>query len=130
MTGAKPVAGQFAKFVGKGTGQRPEVLKADLPMDMWQKFDPDPDMIGNPDLNDSLTKYVAATTTDDIDSRFIHGGKGFSRLGLLKDRLADLPGYVAKHPKRFLGGVGVVGLGATGVGWGGKKIYDRFSGGE
>ena len=126
---SRTVAGLFSKFTGKGKGQAPAVVKADLPIELWEKFEKDPDMFG-PDVTkkmpDPVAKHFGARSTEDVASRYIHGGRGFSRTGLMGERLRALPGYAAKHPGRFGLGVGAVGLGAAGVGWGGHQLVKKI----
>lgn len=122
----KSVGKFFAKFTAEGKGQRPEVLKADLPMAMFDRFDVDPDMTGLP-MPESMGKHIAAKSSESVPSRYIHGGKGFGRLALAGERLRALPGYAAKHPGRLLAGAGAAGIGAAGVGWGGKELASRVA---
>jgi hypothetical protein len=57
----------------------------------------------------------------DIESKHIVGGKGYRRFDI--DEIKD---YARHNKGRFATGVGLGALGIAGIGYGGKKLYDRY----
>lgn len=123
---SKTTAKAFAQFTGQGKGRKGEVLKADLPLGLYEKFEADPDMFGQADLPESVKKHFAVRSTSDVPSEFIHGGKGFSRIGRLKSLARGMPGYIKQHPRRFAGGLAAAGLGTTAAVLGGREVLNRM----
>lgn len=106
-----------SKTVAKLYARGNPVLTADLPMDVWDQFERDPD--SGPPLTG---RSIAARAEADITPEHIHGGKGRAEaLELLKKRIRGLPSYIKSHPGRF--GLGVLGLGA-GTAAAGKGGYE------
>lgn len=105
-------------------GVKARLLAADIPMEMWSKFQVDPDMTP---FKGGVGKEIAAKGKVNIDPKYIHGGKGRKHLALLKERLKNLPSYARRYPKRFgLGAAAALG-GAALMGHGGKKLHEALS---
>jgi len=124
-TRTKPVASFFSNYTAKGKGTKPSILKMDLPMDVHRAFEADPDLLAG-DAPEALKRQLGERTRQDIASKYIHGGEGHSRLGLGRELLRKLPGYVRAHPGRFAGGVAATGTGLAAMGYGGKRLIDKL----
>jgi hypothetical protein len=75
-------------------------------------------------LKGELGKGVAVKGKVDIAPKYIHGGEGYSRVGLIKERLKSLPKYVRRYPGRFgLGAAMALGGGGL-IGYGGKRLLE------
>jgi hypothetical protein len=125
VTPRKNVARLYANYMkrhGRGKGA---VVAADLPMEIWEKLQRDP--MSAPPLTG---RTIAARGATDVPSKYIRGGKGFSRLELMKERLRGLPSYIAKHPGRFAVGLAGLGGGLYLAHRGAKALRPHLEGGE
>lgn len=85
---------------------KPHIAQITLPYDEWKKFEIDPDFArhGTPD---SIKRYLATRTNQDIDPKFLRG-----RMSSLGSLARQLPSYIRNNPKRFA--LGLAGLGVSG----------------
>lgn len=104
VSGVSPVARMYGR----------KVIKADIPLELWEKFDVDPNAV----LVDPSTigkterkalRHLAARSSEGIDPKYIHGSGSARLFSRTLERMQGLPAYVRKHPGRF--GVGLVGMG-------------------
>jgi len=91
------------------------VVTADMPYELWEKFEADPHMGGK--------KNVAARSTEAIPPEYIRGGAG--NKGQLLRQLRALPQYVRQHPARFAGGVAGTAGGAALLGYAGRGLLPK-----
>jgi hypothetical protein len=86
-----------------------EILKLNMPYTEYNKrFALDAD--GGP------VRYMAGKTNQDVDSKYIKGGANNTGMfSQLKETATGLPQYIKKHPGRFGTGLGLAGLGGTGL---------------
>jgi GNAT superfamily N-acetyltransferase len=148
VTGVKPVAMMFRSFDpetyrregydighlvrGNLPGAPGTVVKARIPMSLWDKLEIDPDMLGHTpqnELQEAMIKEIGARGAHPIESKYISGGRG--SISRIPEKIVELgrelPGYVKRHPLRFgVGALGTAGglyLAGRGIG----SLRRRFS---
>ena len=103
-----------------GLGEK-GVITADIPREVYNKFEKDPDSSLVTIPTPALRGHV------DVESKYIKGSKGYNRLKLLKDQAKDIKRYAVEDPKGFMLGVGTMAAGTALAALGGKKVLKGIS---
>lgn len=117
---------EFALSHFRPTG-RDRMITADIPSDMWDRFEVDPDAIDPAVRNivgDSMAKDVAARSEEAIDPRYIHNLSPARAVDRTLDLLKRFPDYVRARPGRFGLGLAGMGLGTAAALKGGSDLAE------